>query len=365
MHKTNAVHGSSAIPTNKFFQVCFAPEDEGAGGGAESAFNFAEPTEALTLDKGAAVLAQSMRSERDRDPANGQFARKSDQGQVSDDPENKVVDLKTGKPPEAKAEEPAKEEDEDPEFEISGEEGKEPVRRKLSELWDSFDRATELEKEVETLRGQTSQMPAEIQTTLQQAVQERARYIQALEYTAKLFNPVPPDSNLSNPNHPNYNPDAFWAAQQQYEQSKAAIETIRAEHAAETKKQSEQQKALFDAYMAREQAALKQAWPESQNGETAEKVKSELKSIYGFTDQEIVNTTDHRMFLVVRDALELRALKAKQAEAVKVVRQKPKLVKGAARTTTDPKAAGRSNALRNLAQSGSVDHAVQALKGLI
>lgn len=121
----------------------------------------------------------------------------------------------------------------------------------------------------------------------------------------------------------------------------------------------------MDAYLSGEREQLYKAWPEVKTPETARKISADLKQNYGFSDQEIVNTTDHRMWLVVRDALEFRASKAKQAEAVKVVRGKPKLVKGAARSSTDSKAAGRSQAMAKLSQTGSIHDAVQAVKGQI
>jgi hypothetical protein len=332
----------------------------------EPTFDFANPTEALTLDSGAAVLAQSMRAERDRAP-DGRF-KGAEKAETEADPENKVVDLKTGKPPE-KAEEPAKaeaDEDEDLEFEFPPEEdGKEPVRRKLSELVEGYDKASVLEKEVTELRSRANEVPVEYATGLEETVKARAQYMRSLEYVSKLFNPVAPNVAMLDPNHPNYDPDGYRAAYQAFEQSKKATEQIRADYETAAKEQREQQGVLLKAHLAKEQAALYKAWPEAKNPEVAKKVREDVARHYGFTDQEIGATTDHRMFLVLRDALELRASKAKQAEAVKVVRQKPKLVKGAARTTTDSKATGRSTAMRSLAQTGNARDAAAALKGLI
>lgn len=351
--------GSNLVATNRFFQVSFKPDDEGSGGG-EPAFDFAAPTEALSLDRGAQILGDSLREKPDNREPNGRF--KGTEKPVEEDP--KVVDLKTGKPP--VAEEKVEADDEDPEFEFEPEaEGKEPTRRKLSELVTGYEKAATLEKEIETLRSQTSNMPVEVTTAVQQAVQERGRYLESLQYVAKLFNPVEPDPTLANPNHPNYNPETYWAAKEAHDRSKAAVEQIQKEYQTEKAKQDEQTQALLNAYMAREREALFKAWPEVRTQETAKKVSEALKSVYGFTDQEIKNTTDHRMFMVIKDALEFRASKAKEAEAVKVVRKLPKLVKGAARSTTDSKAAGRSQAMAKLAQTGSIHDAVGAIKGLI
>jgi hypothetical protein len=360
--------GSNTVLTNRFFQVCFEPDDEGAGG-QEPSFDFAAPTEALSLDRGAQILGDSLADDvpkgREREPTTGRFKG----GEKPAEDENKVVDLKTGKPPEkAEGQEQTKAEaeDEDPEFEFEPEaEGKEPVRRRLSELVTAFEKAQTLEKEVEDLRGKASQVPTEYAEGLRQIVEDRGRYLQSLEYVSKLFNPVEPDPNLANPNHPNYDPQAYWAAKEAYDRSKTAVEQIRKEYEAEKAKQDEQTKLLLNAYMAREREALYKAWPEAKSPEVAKQVAETLKRDYGFTDQEIAATSDHRMFLVVRDAMAFRASKAKEAEAVKVVRKLPKLVKGAARSTTDSKAAGRSQAMARLAETGSIHDAVKAIEGLI
>lgn len=361
--------GSNTVLTNRFFQVCFEPDDEGAGGGQEPSFDFANPTEALSLDKGAQLLGDSLDDApkgRDRDPATGRF--KGGEKQAAED-ENKVVDLKTGKPPEkpeGQGQPKAEAEDEDPEFEFEPEaEGKEPVRRRLSELVTAFEKAQTLEREVEELRGKTSQVPTEYAEGLRQIVEDRGRYLQSLEHVSKLFNPAEPDPNLANPSHPNYDPQAYWAAKEAFDRSKTAVEQIRKEYEAEKAKQEEQHKLLLSTYLAREREALHKAWPELKSPEVAKKVTETLKRDYGFTDQEIAGTSDHRMFLVIRDAMEFRASKAKEAEAVKVVRKLPKLVKGAARSTTDTKAAGRSSAMAKLAETGSIHDAVKAVKGLL
>lgn len=352
------------VQTNRFFQVCHAPEDEGAGGD-EPAFDFAQSAEPLTLDGGAAMLAKSMRAERERAP-DGKFARTEQAAEpVIEDP-NKIVDLKTGKPPEKAEQEPAAEEDDDMEFEFAPEEeGKEPVRRKLSELVDGFERASKLEAELSEVRAQSAHVPAEYTTAVQETVQARGKYLKGLEYVAKLFNPEPPSADLINPAHPKYDPEAYYAAHQQFERTRETIAAVKQEQAAAQREQEEQQGALMRAHLARESQELHKAWPEIKDKAYSAKVSQDLQKVYGFSAEDIATTTNHRMLLVARDALELRALKAKQAEAVKVVRQKPKLVKGAARTTTDTKSAGRSTAMRNLAQTGSVAHAAAALKGLI
>lgn len=323
---------------------------------AEQSQPFSESTAAAALTK---TITQA---ERPRE--NGRFVAKDKPSEADADPA-KVVDLKTGKPPETVTEQVETDDDEDLEFELpAAEEGKEPTRRKLSELWDKAEKAEALEKEVETLRTATKSIPVEYTTALQEAVQTRGQYLQGLEQIARIINPQAPSLELLNPQNAKYDPDAYYAGMQKFEQDKTNLAQLRADQQRLQKEQEEQSEVLNKAQMARERDALLKAWPEFKEQATRKAMGEGLIKTYGFDPEEIKGIADHRQLLVIRDALELRALKAKQAEAVKVVRQKPKLVKGAARNTTDPKATAKSNAMSQLQGTGSMDAAAKALKAL-
>lgn len=334
-------------------------------------------TQALNLDSAAALLtrASTPAAARERAP-NGQFQGKQpveaelplEAPAAKTEPDNKVVDLKTGKPPEAeKPAEPEAAEEDDDEIEFPSEkEGEAPRRVKLDEVLKAYEELPKVKADLENVR-KTAPAPVDYVTALQETVQTRSKYLQGLEQIAKITNPQDPPLTMLNPQHQHYDPDRYYALKSQFEADKNRLAQInqlkeQAEH-----QQSEEQKVLVRAQVARETAALEKAWPEfaADKQATLRTVADGLRKTYGFTDQEINGIADHRQLLVIKDALELRALKAKGAEAEKVVRQKPRLVKGAARTTTDTKAASRSNAMSSLRQSGSVDDAVRALKGII
>ena len=327
----------------------------------------AEASEPLSVDSAAALLTRSMEQERaaPREP-NGQFAAKQAE-KVEEKPEDKVVDLKTGKPPvEAKEEPPAEEDDEDLEFELPPEkEGAEPQKLKLSALYDGYTKAQALEKEIEQLRSQSKTVPAEYQTALQETIQTRGRYLEGLDFLKKTINPVRPSLEMLDPANAKYDPDGYRFQAQKFDQDRALLYKIDQDARASREQQEQQQDILNKAHSARETAALHKAWPESKDDAVLKRVAEGLARDYGFTNDEIQNISDHRQLLVIRDALELRALKAKQADAVKVVRAKPKLVKGTARSTTDPKATARTNAMSRLQATGSMDAAAEFVKGLM
>ncbi len=324
----------------------------------------ASQAQAFTVDTAVAALGKSMAQEATPRSPTGQYAAKDKPETLETDPA-KVVDLKTGKPPEPAAPVEVDTDDDDLEFEIpSNEEGKEAKRLKLSELYERYEKAEALEKEVETLRTQTKSVPAEYTAALQEAVQVRGQYLKGLEQIARIINPQAPSLELLNPNHPKYDPDLYYATATKFENDKANLQELRADQERLQREQDDQQQALNSAFFAGEREAILKAWPEFKDVAVRKQMGDDLIKTYGFDIKEIKGIADHRQLLVIRDALELRALKAKQAEAVKVVRAKPKLVKGAARNTTDPKATAKSNAMSRLQTDNSMDAAARALKAL-
>lgn len=324
----------------------------------------AEVGNPLSMDNAAALMGKALNPGPDRG-TNGQFQAKAPAEEAPKD-DAKVVDLKTGKPAEAAKTEAVEEEDDDPEFEIAAEEGKEPVRRKLSQLWEGFERAEKLSKELEEVKTSAQRIPAEYTTQLEETVKTRGDYIKGLEAIARMIQPQRPSLEMLNPNSDKYDPDSYYQMARKFDADVENLRRVRAGIDEETRRQDAEKDVLTKAATARELEKLKAAWPEfDKDVKVRETVAKEMAENYGFSLEEINAITDHRQLLVVRDAMELRALKAKQADAVKVVRAKPTLVKGAARSTTDSKAAARSNAMAELHQTGSMAAAAKALAGLI
>lgn len=343
----------------KWFLRTFEAENEGATGGG--AIDVQEPV-SFDVDSAAARLTEVTQQQSKPRDDTGRFAAKEQpEAEAEGEPESNVVDLATGKAPEAQAEE----EDDDPEFEIPGEEGAEPARLKLSQIWEGYEKAQKLETEVETLRTQAREVPAEYTQALQDTIQARSQYLQNLEMVSRYLQPQAPSQTLVDPRHPDYNPEAYHAQLQQFQKDVAARDAVDQEREQLTKQQQQEQQALVRAHIAREHQALERAWPEFAKDETKAQLRSTLKDVYGFSDEEIAGIPDHRQMLVIRDAIKFRELQAAQEKAVKVVRSKPKLVKGAARNTTDPKASARSNAMAKLQATGSMDAAAAAIKGLL
>jgi hypothetical protein len=316
----------------------------------------------VSTSEAAVLLSKLTANERDRAPT-GQFKAKEPAETVVESEEPaKVVDLK-GQPVET-AEAPA-EDDEDLEFEFdAGEEGKEPVRRKLSELVEGYERAQKLEAEYNELKTKAQTVPDEFFKSIEENNKVRSAYAQKLDIVERLTKPTPPAISLVDPNSPDYDPERYHALARKYQDDTKLLQAVNAERERIQSEQTAEQQRMSQAIMAREWAKLEQAWPEFKAKETQDAYVKTLRD-YGFSDEEIKNNMDSRAFQIVRDAMKYRDLAAKKVETAKVARSKPKLVKGAARSTTNPANTARTNALSRLKETGSVEAAAAALKGLI
>lgn len=268
----------------------------------------------------------------------------------------------------AKAEAPETEDDDDPFVEFAAEEGKEPVREKLSKVWEGFQRSQTLEQELQTAKTQQrALLPAEVEQVVAQVHGERTRLISQLDSYAKMISPEPPDLSLvNNPNSARYNPELFASQLAQYQTAKARLAEVSQEIENQQAIAKQEQEAVLNARAQREWQRIQQVWPEyAQSKDGQIKARSELKQRYGFDDETINSVIDSRFYALAKDALAFHQAKAKEAEAVKVVKAKPKLVTAVARQTATAKQRSSQDGLKRLQSSGSLEDAMAALDGIL
>ena len=140
----------------------------------------------------------------------------------------------------------------------------------------------------------------------------------------------------------------------------------------QSQRRSAQARALYDAIAQREHQYVIQSEterlleriPEWRDPETA---KSEFSAIakaaaeFGFTDEDVAATTDHRIILMARELARLKGADM----ALKTQKQTTPPVKAAAqgRVSGDDAAARRQKALENLRRTGSDEAALAAILG--
>jgi hypothetical protein len=264
-----------------------------------------------------------------------------------------------GKPPEGEA-------DDEDYLELPPEkDGAEPQRFKVSEVYEGYQKSKTLEAEIADLKTKSATLTPDAEKATEDLITQMGHYRQAVEQFAAMQRGVEPDAALVDPSSDKYNPDLYAQQVQQAQSVKAASEAARGELERVTKAEKEQNERLQVARFQREQAKLKEFWPELMGDEKVQaEVVAEASKTYGITKEDFAQITDSRHFKVLKDALAFRKQQAATQAAVKVVRAKPKLVKGAARSNTN-KGAKHAEAAARLQTSGSLDDAADAISGLI
>lgn len=299
------------------------------------------------------VDAQRQQQERQREP-NGQF-KPNDKGHEAQPPQP---------PQQAKEVQPEASDVAEEFFELPPEtEGGEPKRIPAKEVFDGYQRAQQLQVELEQSR-RVQPPPQEWDRQMMETVSTRTRLTQMLADLEQASIPAEPDSSLIDENSPRYDPAAYQRQLAAYKGSAQRMNQIRAMREAHQNQLSQEQNALLEARRAREQNKLLDLWPEIRDPATQRQVRDEAARFYGITEQDFANTYDSRMYALLKDALAFRASQSQRQAAVKVVRSVPKLVRAQARDNRAPHQRAQADAMRRLASSGSEEDAALALSGL-
>mgnify|MGYP001258657587 FL=1 len=127
-------------------------------------------------------------------------------------------------------------------------------------------------------------------------------------------------------------------------------------NSAVAKNQSEQKK-QFDSFLKDQQIKLVSKMPEFNDPDKASKLKSSMKStlnFYGFNDQEVAQVYDHRIVMLVNDAMKFRNLqKAKPNIAKKITKPSKVFSSGVKQTKSDVTLKARKDKLSRLKKTGS------------
>lgn len=144
------------------------------------------------------------------------------------------------------------------------------------------------------------------------------------------------------------NPAEFAALNAEFQQRQGQIQNyLQAVNQAAVQEQQQQQMSLQQAIKG-ENEKLMGAIPEWRNQETFSKDTNAMKTYarsLGFQDAELNQIFDHRYMRVLHDAARYQALQAAKPEALKQVRQAPKVVAPGSRVERNPQDASRQAAI--------------------
>tara|TARA_Y100000401_G_scaffold76685_1_gene62454 strand:- start:1439 stop:2482 length:1044 start_codon:yes stop_codon:yes gene_type:complete len=134
------------------------------------------------------------------------------------------------------------------------------------------------------------------------------------------------------------------------------------------KTQSEQKK-QFDGFLQDQQRKLVQKMPEFSNPEKASQLKTSMKNTlnsYGFNDQEIAQVYDHRIVMLVNDAMKFRNMqRAKPNMAKKISKPGKVFSSGVKQSKADINLKTRKDKLSRLRKSGSTKDAASIFLDMI
>jgi hypothetical protein len=229
---------------------------------------------------------------------------------------------------EAKSEEPA---DEEEYLEVEGENGAEPTKLKVAEVYDGYRqfKAIEAQKHeiVERVEREAVEQVTQRMGQVEQFAKETAYAIQG---ALQLLQPP----QAPNPMDPKYEYDQRQYQIDLYKHQQAESQFRQAHGLGQQllKQAQTAQARVLEERETRELNLLNRAWPEFSKGETVEKFVGDMVKEYGtlgVTKDTLDDAlTHHWMALVARDALAYRAMKAQSGDVkAKVEAKAPKLVR--------------------------------------
>jgi hypothetical protein len=256
-------------------------------------------------------------------------------------------------------------------FELPAEkEGEKPRRLKAMEVWEKAQRADTLERQLAEARRDFVP-PESYDQQVIELVNAQANTSRTLRMYAHMMQPEQPDLELINEESPRYNPGLYQRQMAMAQAKHSQVQRIQAEIAEIERDQQMKTHAVQRNQRIRCAHEVQKFWPEvigPNADKEADRVRGEISDYYGhlgFTPEVMATITNPGAFAVLKDALSYRRGQKARETAVKVVRAKPKLVKGAARDTQSPSNRRSAQGMQRLQQSGSVDDAAAALDGLI
>lgn len=217
-------------------------------------------------------------------------------------------------------------------------------------------KTTELKAEKETFEAQRSQ----VGQIAQSLVAQRDFLLSA----AQKFIPQPPDKAMMESD-----PFGYMQAKADYDERMQVINQLQYQSQAEKSRMTEEQKQAAEEFKQQEARKLVEAIPEFRDRKVYDQFWSDAVSVmaeeYGFTPEEMAETTDHRMYKAMRDLVKYRKALKSAPKVKQELQAKPKVMSGSRRM--DPKAKTSREAQarsEKLAKSGSIDAAIASLMDL-
>ena len=163
--------------------------------------------------------------------------------------------------------------------------------------------------------------------------------------------------------------EAYTRAKIQHDVRQEALTHAKGERDKANQEAAQKQHGQIQAYLQGEQAKLAQSFPELSHPEKGPKIRTDMRTYLGgqgFSDGDIGGLIDHRMVLVVRDAMRYRALEKSKPATTKKLKALPKVLKPGAAGSGDQDKRDRGTALvQHAKKTGTVKDAARVFEHIL
>lgn len=224
----------------------------------------------------------------------------------------------------------------------------------------SFTRGTqENAKEREALASQK----AEFEANARAIAAQRDFLLQA----SQQFLPQPPDESLLDNQSPNFDPLRYMAAKAEYDKKVGALQQLHQMSQADQARMTQEQQQQREQLHQREHKLLLESMPELGKPEVSKKFWADAVDVmadYGFSEQEMHDTLDHRVFRLYRDLAAYKRARSRLPQVKETVQSKP-VLSGKKRMDPQEKSSRERQARQEqLRKTGDFDAGVSALMDL-
>lgn len=232
------------------------------------------------------------------------------------------------------------------------------------EVANGYLRTADYTRKAQALAAEKRQFEEGVVRVARERDAQYAAHLEQLSAAVKATIPVEPDWEKL---RTEVTPDVLAARLLEWQGRQKQLATLQTEQDAVAARQAEDADRGFRQHVEQEQAKLEDALPEMKDpvkGKALKTALGEFAIARGFTAKELDGVTDHRVVLLLRDAMQFSAAKANAPKVENKIAKAMETSAPGARTNA-PKANALKEATQRLKKSGSLDDGAAAIALLI
>jgi hypothetical protein len=234
------------------------------------------------------------------------------------------------------------------------------------EVVNGYSRTADYTRKTQQLAEQRKQFEQNEVAAVRAERQQYAEHLAQLKQTLESIAPKKPDFERLKLTLP---ADQYAARLEEWHAQREKIEAVEKTQADLKARQDADAERGFQQYLRDEQERLAEKLPEMKDPEKGKVLKKDLSDFAlsrGFTEDDLSHVTDHRLVLLLHDAMQGAKQKAKAPEIKNKIEKVMEPTKpGSSKQSTKPGDNQYKEASQRLRQSGKLDDAADALTALL